>query len=131
MPSVTYTAKRQIINGHSADTDYTISFGLSQRQKPVTIDKEQNVSIGGNVETILRKIVDFWDLTTTPIDAADRESWHEFLYSVSVGESFTLDLTDASPEVTYAVILDGTWSEAYPDPSLLYYQYSFRVRDMS
>ena len=129
MSYITYTAKRELISGHSSGTDYTITI------YPRTIDrsnktiKSENVSLSGVTETIRYRKDSYIDVTAIKIAEADLPQWREFFHSVDAGESFTIELTSDSPETPLSVTLDSdSFTETRMSTFSTTFQVSFRVK---
>ena len=132
MASVTYTALRSIIAGHTSGTAYTIDFNAQvlDRSKKAVSNKSQ--SLGGQTEILrVRKDV-FWAVTSDYITEADRPQWEEFLDSVDAGEAFTFDAygTSASPDNAISVELDSADYDVKRVDAIQYYTFTFKVREL-
>lgn len=98
MATFTYTAKRELKSGHSADTQYTITTGLlvldDEMPRP---EKEEHRAIGGGASvTVLHRVDEEISVTTAHINSdgtgtPDTDDWREFFFSTSAGESFTFN----------------------------------------
>jgi len=92
MTSVVYTAKREIISGHSVGTDYGIDFDDPQQlDRSASITKDVHTSIGGDDETILHRHTFTWDFTTGFIASSSMPALREFIHSCEAGEIFVWD----------------------------------------
>ena len=126
---LTYTAKREIISGHSAGTDYTITIYLRTIDRSNSVIKNENVSISGIRETIRHRKESYIDLTVNKVEEEDLPQWREWFHSVDGGETFTIELTNASPETPLNVTLDSDqYKEARMADFTNIFQISFRVR---
>ena len=95
MAGIIYTAvdRGQLITdspAHTAGTSYSIDVKLQDMQESIETPKTAHVSMGGTVETVLKRTAKI--ITTTFIfpndENADVEEW---LYSVAAGETFSFD----------------------------------------
>lgn len=126
---ITYTAKREIISGHSAGTDYTITISVNVKDRSNQVIKNENVSISGIKETLRHRKESYIDVTAIKIAEADLPQWREWFHSVDGGETFTIELTGGSPETPLTVTLDtDQFQETRMGAFLTTYQIPFRVR---
>ena len=126
MASFTYYAKRQIKAGHSIGIGYTITVDLRAQDGLLTQGvKNTNVSLNGNVVTVLHRIEKSYSIATValPISGGtyDFDDFEEFFSSVAGGETFVFN--------------DGSDQNAIlsSDPSVtreegLYFSYRFGIR---
>lgn len=113
MPSVTYTATRELSSGHSLDTEYSIDFDASDLDPDRKAIIKTTKSLGGNPSSVVQRTEKGWSVSTVPISFSDVDLWDEFLFSVSGKETFTFDPTGtaASPGNPQNVYLDTeNWS---------------------
>jgi hypothetical protein len=129
MASVTYTALRRIISGHSASTSYSIDFEASRIDPALNFTRDFGISLDGTTEGILSRVEDTWAVTTSFIDSTDLSQWKEFLASVAAAEGFTFDAygTSGSPDNPETVILTGQPTIQRVTTTLIY-QVTFNVR---
>jgi len=126
MASFTYTAKRQIKSGHTLGVDYAITIDLQARDggmpEPV---KTENLSLDGNVVTVLNRIDRIYKITTdmVPVSGGNPSDadFDEFFSSVAGGEVFSYD-PDGTP---VAAIMKG---DATRSRNGIYFSYSFSIR---
>lgn len=129
MSYITYTAKRELISGHSSGTDYTITIYPRVVDRSNKTFKSENVSLSGVTETIRYRKESYIDVTAIKIDEADLPQWREFFHSVDAGESFTIELTSDSPETPLSVTLDSdSFTETRMSTFSTTFQVSFRVK---
>lgn len=91
MTAVTYTAKRSLIPGHSANTSYSIDLPVVTMPVSRQVDRERQQSISGNRETIRFYACELWDVTLAVQYGTAAAQVKEFLDSVEAGEPFTFD----------------------------------------
>lgn len=126
MPTFTYTAKRQIKSGHSADTQYTITTDLHQVDGGMPVaSKTEHRTLGGNQVTVLSYVDEFISVTTDWINAdgtgsPDVDDYREFLFSVAGGEEFTFNNGEDQQ-----VVMDGMPTRMRNG---ILYNYRFRMR---
>lgn len=116
MPTVTYTALRELAPGHSVSTEYTIEFDVVKRNRVPKIDSSRQRSIGGKTKSVHSRTEIVYELTVSALaENSDKfNHFREFLGSVDRGESYILDPTGtvASPGTTYTCTLEGSgWGE--------------------
>ena len=92
MTAITYTAKRSVIAGHTAGTDYSIDVVLEQADKSVRPVVDQQRSISGAQETLLHRVDVTWQIVIGSINNAGLPAMREFLDSVYAGEAFIIDI---------------------------------------
>lgn len=129
MTTITYTAKRDLANGHTAGTNYSLDFGAEKLERSQKIIRKQNASLGRLRETIYHGRDQFWDVTTDYIDEADLPLWREWYASVAGGETFQFDAygTIATPDDPVVVLLDSDTYRETRIGTLMTYQISFRI----
>ena len=103
MSAFNYTARRNLITGHTAGLAYDVESEMQVLAPASKENAKTHVSLDGSSETLLHRVEDTWQLTTVPLsDLADSdfEKFKEFLTSVMGGEQFTFDAygTVASPD---------------------------------
>lgn len=130
MPSITYTAKRSLKSGHSADTEYSIDFDAQVLGKSYKTVKTTQKSLGGQSETMRIRRDAFWDVKTDLLSEADLDDWREFMASTDAGETFTFDPygTIASPDDAVSVEREDESDGEDRVGDSLYYTISFKVR---
>lgn len=88
---VTYTAKRSLVNGHTANLTYDLDI-LVQGDDPAREAKvEVAESLSGQRETLRFHAVERFTINTFPLNSFDYLKLKEFLDSVEGGNSFTFD----------------------------------------
>ena len=122
---IDYTAKRNLLGGHLAGSQYTISIGVEAFDKTPRWSGEVNRALSGNTVTITHEYGDDYSITTVALGETDPvlNIYHmrEFLDSVRLGETFELNgqsamLADPS----------GAYSESHV--GYVYKKFSFSVR---
>jgi hypothetical protein len=73
--------------GTAIDMDITVR----DLTRSTEFDRNQNVSLGGNTETLFNRQDNFWNTTTTLIDFVDLKYHRLFFDSVIDGQTFTFD----------------------------------------
>jgi hypothetical protein len=126
MATITYTAKRSVISGHTAGTVYDIEIDFAKFDPSKERHIETAVSLSGNTQTRLHRIDNLYDIETDSIPEALQPQVEEFFDSVAGGELFTIDLFG----VTYIVRItdDPKFTRA---ATTRRFSYSFRVRKQS
>lgn len=132
MAVVTYTALRNIIGGHTQGNSYQIEFylGLGSQKKHNTVRKV-NESISGKRETIQHRDESIHSVTATIVPVASLLTWQEFLFSVSHGEQFTIDVygTIATPIlVKNCILLNDSWNESPTSEVNDFFDINFEVK---
>lgn len=129
MPVITYTAKRELLATHTAGTEYSLEFGITQLERSAKTQKSERRSQGGLTESLRFYHDRMWNVTTLYLDDADLEQWREWWHSVDNSEPFTFD-----PRGTIAVPVDPKTVIAMGDTyaerliNLNRAQISFKVR---
>jgi hypothetical protein len=129
MPSVTYTAKRGLISGHTVDASYSLDLSLAlnaEEYNPVT---HHNVSIGGSRQVWFEREEVNFNCRTIPLSGADRDAFLEFIRSVGDGQTFTYDPygTIASPDNPQSAKLIGKPKPQLVDGSGPFFSYTFKI----
>lgn len=92
MTAVTYTARREIISGHVAESVYSMDLrvleGYPKRGRKVVADSQE--SLGGYVETLRHNARYRWEVQLVTLTLAERLQVREFLASTEGKETFTL-----------------------------------------
>lgn len=132
MTAITYTARRSLVSGHTADTEYSMDVGMSAIDPADEADSDQHVALDGTTETVLHRIDEPWRFTTIPLDAAALAQMREFLNSHVSGEPFTIDPygTVAEPDNPITVVLTSRRHPPRRLGTLMLYQLSFEVRKL-
>lgn len=132
MAYVTYTAKRSLIAGHSADVAYSIEFDASVIDRSNKVIRNSVMSLGGNTESLrVRKDV-IYDVEPNYITEANIAQWREFMDSVDNFETFVFDPTGtvASPSNPISVEVESGFTQ-YSEQrlsTLVHYRIHFTVR---
>lgn len=91
MTAVTYTAKRSLIPGHSANTSYSMDLLVVALPTSRQVSNERQEAIDGTRETIRLYVCEIWDITLAIAYGTRAAQIKEFLDSVEDGEVFTFD----------------------------------------
>lgn len=91
MPSVTYTAKRRLMAGHVAATQYSIDFEAEVLSPDYPQSIEHVEALDGSRDTLLWSVAEVWSVVADEVHNDSMPIWLEFLHSVVGGESFTFD----------------------------------------
>jgi len=126
MASFTYTAKREIKAGHTADTSYTITVDLESLSgvmpKPV---RNESIALDGTTVTVLHRSDKVYTMSTVPLPitggAYELEDFLEFFASVIGGETFVFN-DGADHNVIMTTAPRETRKEG------IYFSYSLTVR---
>ena len=133
MASVTYTAvdRGNLAAGHSAGTQYSIDFRVSQPGRKTSRVISERTAMSGKSETLFIRKDIFLDVTTTPVASSASAQWVEFIESVLGGETYTLDMdgTSGAPVSPRSCKLDGDPSEI-TEGQTDYTRYQFRSREV-
>lgn len=131
MASVTYTALRSIIAGHSSGTDYTIDFNAQALDPSYKVVKNTSQSLGGQTEVMRVRKDAFWDITSDYLEQADLAQWKEFLDSVDAGEAFTFDAYGTSASADNPISVERVDDDGAPKRiQAQLYTISFKVREL-
>lgn len=96
-----YTAQRSLIAGHSAGTQYAVSFGTTATVRRRDIQKTTQRALGGALETLYFGADRRWQISFAPVKGTELAALLEFLDSVESGASFTATVNgDALAAVT-------------------------------
>lgn len=118
MATITFTAKRSLISGHTDGDEVTFEIALrSANRSPRRMTKEAK-SLSGRRITRLMHRENQRNFQTPPFnDSALKAQLIEFLDSVAAGESWTLDIygTEAAPDDPRGYIIQGDYSETLVD----------------
>ena len=128
MPSVTYTASRSLISGHSSGLSYSIDLRIAARTPRTKREGREHKSLSGNKEYFLHRLEKFFSLQSAMLTQAELDQYIEFLDSVAGGESFTFDAygTVASPDNPQLATLDGDYSVSQAS-TVPHYRVTFTV----
>jgi hypothetical protein len=136
MTSITYTATRGLISGHSVGTPYSFDLGCQQIDPSGAVTKESQTSLSGRRESLRFYRESLYDVTSRPLAGNALLQLREFLKSCEADEPFTWDAygTIGTPDdpVT-ATIEGGQFSEQRFQPRGQgggndYFVINFRVR---
>lgn len=128
MAHIVYTAKRSIIDAHSAETEYEFEIDLGKFDRSTKREQETSSSLVGVRFTVLHRIDVFYSATTAPVNSSsDIDQMREFLDSVAGGEEFTIDPmgTILTPDNPRTLTIDGDYTESQVGESQ-YYTFSFK-----
>lgn len=122
MSSITYTAVRGIISGHSSGTDYSLDFDAQRLDSSHKEFLDESRALDGTTEALLHRIEAHWRITSHVLTESERSSWLEFLKSTAAREAFTFDPygTSASPDNPFIVRRRGEWVESRQAGARLY-----------
>lgn len=137
MTTVTYTAERELVGGHSQGTDYEFQLRCTAIDPDVDEKKKAARSLSGeNSETVVMRRKKLWRVRTAAVTAAERDNMREFLESVSEGEAFTFDefATVGVPDNALSVELDTNYNESRAvrqgdGGADDYFRYTFTIRE--
>jgi hypothetical protein len=107
MAAVTYTAKRRLISGHTASTQYSLDIELAEIVASDNASAAAHVALSGNTETVFNRLDTVYQCTTTAVDNDGRDELREFLGSAVDGHYITFDAygTVASPDDAQTAVL--------------------------
>lgn len=93
MTAIVYTAKRELIGGHVADTQYAMDLrctaGYPRRSTDVGADEQRSINNGR--EVLLHFSVQRYEIEVLTRTGAELLQLREFLASTQGGETFTFD----------------------------------------
>lgn len=132
---ITYTAKRALISGHTATTDYTLDLAPRSVQKQTRNHRERTVALDQvSVETNLAAIATYWSVDAGSMSSADADQWEEFFASVAGGESFQFDPYGlGSADDPRAAIMESEQFDRRPIQTVAGLKFSFptfRIREV-
>lgn len=141
MSAITYTAKRSLISGHSAESSYSMDIDMEQIGiQDLSINDSEHIALNGSTEGIFYGAVVEYQLTTVPLgedDNGDFDKMREFITSVFGSASFTFDAygTVASPlNAQTCVLVPGSHSYNRIAPTKLTsaptFTVSFKIRTL-
>jgi hypothetical protein len=90
--NITYVARRSLIAGHVAGTEYTLAIDSTTRDRSRRTEKVQQKSLSGRIETLWYYGERHWSVAFVPVRGNDVLALQEFLDSTESGESFTMTL---------------------------------------
>lgn len=131
MGVLTYTAKRNIIGGHTIDTVYQIETAFQIIDQDAREFGTSIEMLGGAIEYDLDRLTEFVSLRSDVVVEADLLEWKEFLTSVQGRETFSVDLTGtiASPGTDLSSIMHrGGFKPVRTQPGVQSYTFNFVVR---
>lgn len=98
--NIVYTARRSLIGGHVAGTQYAAAFACTSIVKRREVVKSVQRSLSGATETLYHRGDNAWQVQFSPVNGASLLALLEFLDSTESGDSFTATLNgDANPTV--------------------------------
>jgi len=111
MAAITYTAvdRGALVTdspAHTAGTQYSIDVILHAYQTTIDQPKTQHVSLGGHVETVLRRATKVYDIQLI-WPHSQNDQIEEFLFSIAGGESFAFSPfgnVGDSPDLAFNVV---------------------------
>lgn len=117
MSAFSYTAKRDLVSGHTAGSTYSFDLACSAYNRTFNAERSQSRSLSGISETLLARIDTGYKITSTLLveNSAAHLQLREFLSSVLGGESFMFDRygSVATPvSATQCEIVSDSLSEA-------------------
>lgn len=121
---ITYTPLRKIAGGSGE-----IEEEIQQHDLDYKVNSEDAVSLSGLQQTTLRRLDDFIQVKSVPVNKTDWLKWREFGASVMGGETFTLDAfgTKLLPdEVQNVKLVRNSFKETRD--SHIHKSFSFKVR---
>jgi hypothetical protein len=89
---ITYVARRSLIGGHVAGTEYQLTADTTSLVRTVKPEKITQRAIGGAAETLYFRTDREWSMTFAPLRGAQLAALLEFLDSTERGETFRLTL---------------------------------------
>lgn len=117
MQRITYTARRSLITGHSAESIYTINLYLRRKDREAEAKRNVSASLLGRTVTTFQSVSVFWFCETRPLTLAEAKQFREFLDSAMDGQYMTFDPengigSSSSPSTERAVMLhNGKYRE--------------------
>lgn len=100
MTAVTYTAKRGVINTHTAGDEYSLNLQAVAVDESREVGAETQSSLSNRTETLWYHGTDQWSVRVVVQGASALAALKEFLQSTEGGESFEFDAygTVAAPD---------------------------------
>lgn len=114
MPSITFTATRELQEGRTAGDTVTLAFNVTKFDWKFKQIGSRATSLSGVIEAIGYRDETAWLVETQPYDATEMNNWRELAASVAAGEFFLCDFTDVEGgrETTFfATMREGTFNE--------------------
>lgn len=106
--NITYTAQRSLIPGHVAGTQYTLSIATTTRLSSRRVERTQQKSLSGRIETLWYYGERSWSVVFEPVNGTRVDALREFLDSTESGELFTMTLNgESKPAVNVKRSDDG------------------------
>lgn len=130
MAAVTYTAKRRIISGHTANTQYDLDIELAEIIAGDNASASNHVALNGNTETVFNRLDTVYQCTTTAFNNSGRDEMREFLGSAADGHYLTFDAygTVASPDDPQTAVLVSKNHQPTRLGSLDQWVFNFTIR---
>lgn len=132
MTGFVYTAKRNLMAGHTVDTEYSFDVGMQVITPSERGERTTRKSLSGLRSHYLFYIDNFIEFQTVPLELGTTlvDSMREFLSSCIGGEPFDADPygTIASPVSLQTYELDNPESSEQRVGTTNYVTFSFRVR---
>ena len=127
-----YDAKRNVIGGHVAGTEYKIETAFQVNDNDTKETGSERRALGGATEYELDRIDDLRVVMSDLVLEADYLLWKEFTTSVQAREEFSIDLTGtiAAPGTVLACIISkgAGFHPRRAAPGLQQYLFGFTVR---
>ena len=124
MATITYTAKRSLISGHTAGEEYTIDLPLEDWTPESEPETNSVTSLGGKKFESLHRVEKSWSVGSAPMDDSVLiETLDEFFDSVAAGEVF--DIQPFLTAYTCTIIGKPRWTLVN---AVGFYSVAFKVR---
>lgn len=92
MGTITYTAQRSLVSGHTAGTEYALEVPFEEWTPQSQPNTDETESLSGRVFTTLHRIDKMWRVGIMETeDQAVLDQMEEFFDSVAAGEVFTIN----------------------------------------
>lgn len=91
MALVTYEARRNLAPGHAVGVVYSVPLSLQSAERSVQINRRQQESLSGRVETLFYGERVRWDVEFRPFPGLYLPYMREFLSSTADGQTFEFD----------------------------------------
>lgn len=101
MSAFRYTAKRSLVSGHTAGTDYDLDLEADRIDGPGGREEiNERKALDGTSQTIFHRLEEIWEFRVFVASQSDLAALREFLDSVADRQAFTFDPygTVASPD---------------------------------
>jgi hypothetical protein len=130
MAAVTYIAKRRLITGHTASTQYTIDVDLAEVLPGDVVNAVTHVALGGATETNFNRLDETFNCLTVPLNNTERDAVREFLASAIDGQYITFDAfgSIASPDDPKTGVLTSQSHAPSRLGSIDLWTYQFAIR---